>query len=99
MSDKTVLQDLHEQTAKIAWQELQRFFAQGVLLKVDQDHDLIKVAELFVHDDSKAVSELLDSGFVARCSDDDARKWQSENQVLWAVVAAPWVLVQENSSK
>lgn len=35
---------LNLETARIAWKELQRFFASGAALKVESDLDLVKVA-------------------------------------------------------
>lgn len=99
MDNKETIENLHQQTAKIEWKELQRFFAQGVLLKVKEQQDLIRVAGLFVEDNKQAVNKLLEAKQVVRCSDDDARKWQKINQLLWTVVAAPWVLVQEVSQQ
>ena len=96
-NDKTVA-DLHQQTAKIEWRELQRFFAQGLLLKVAKGQDLVQIASFFVDDNKKAVNKLIENKQLEHCTDDDARRWQKNNQVLWAVVAAPWVLVQEASS-
>jgi len=33
-----------------------------------------------------------------RADDVDARDWERRNPVLWAVVVAPWVLVQERTA-
>jgi hypothetical protein len=76
------------------WEQLQRHFARGVILKIDSDLDLIEVAMQFVRDDREGVAPLLDSGQVTPANDDDALKWHNEKAELWTVVAAPWVLVQ-----
>jgi hypothetical protein len=36
----------------------------------------------------------MDQGAVKRATDDDARQWHERQQDFWAVVTAPWVLVQ-----
>ena len=40
-------QELHLETARINWQELETHFARGVVIRVDSDLDLIEVASLF----------------------------------------------------
>ena len=37
----------------------------------------------------------IDSGEVAAVNDEQALIWYESNTELWAVVAAPWVLVQQ----
>ena len=45
MSPRTWLSDVFDaETAKIAWQELQRFFAQGLAIGVEPELDLVDVA-------------------------------------------------------
>ena len=85
---------LNGQTGKIGWQELQRHYARGVVLCVDNELDLIDVALHFIQDDQAAVKKLMDNGQLAAADDDDARNWHQSNTELWAVVIAPWVLVQ-----
>ena len=40
----------------------------------------------------------IDAGEVAPVSDQQALAWYEANEELWAVVAAPWVLVQHRTS-
>ncbi len=95
-SDEEILNaDLNLQTALVEWPEMARFFARGVLIKVEQSMSLIDVASSFVLDKTSQVSGWLGSGEVTLVSEDDARDWQSRKPLLWCVVAAPWVLVQE----
>lgn len=86
---------LNAQTGKIAWAELARYFAQGRLVCLAPGEDLLSVADAMVGDDAKAVERLTASGRLQRALDEDARRWQEEGTVFWAVVVAPWVLVQE----
>ncbi len=86
---------LNTETAKIAWAELQKPFARGAVVKVSPGLDLVEVATSFALDDKAAVESWMRSGLVGRLGDDDARDWQERDPTLWAVVVAPWVLVQE----
>ena len=86
---------LNAQTARIPWSELQRHFARGVLVVVASNEDLLEVAQLLVDDDSRAIAELAKGEKVRRALDDDARIWTESQPDFWAVVVAPWVLVQE----
>jgi hypothetical protein len=94
-SEEALHQQLNSETGKITWPELQRHFARGVVVKVGPELDLVAVAAKFVRDDKSAIETWLKNGSVARCSDEDARSWAQHNATFWAVVTAPWVLVQE----
>lgn len=90
-------QRLHQQTAQIAWRELQRFFAQGKVLQVDPGLDLVRVAIAIAKDDTATLKPLLAQQKVAAPDDDQARHWYKSDSVLWSVVVAPYVLVQERT--
>jgi hypothetical protein len=83
------------ETAKIPWQELQRFFAAGKVLCVTAELDLVDIACALQQDDVKSVQTWTESGQLAPASDDQAKHWISDDALLWAVVVKPWVLVQE----
>lgn len=86
---------LNGETARLAWQELQRHFARGVVIKVAPGLDLVEVATQFALDDKQAILNHLNTGAVASASAEDAIGWNERRSVFWAVVTAPWVLVQE----
>ena len=86
---------LNAQTGKLPWSELQRHFARGVVLLVAADLDLIETASRVIQDDKEKVQHWLDSGQLQRTDLNHARAWESSQPEFWAVVAAPWVLVQE----
>ncbi|MES2367302.1 MAG: DUF2288 domain-containing protein [Pseudomonadota bacterium] len=88
---------LNTETAQTEWTELQRFFAKGALVQVGSDLDLVDVAAHIACDDTVAVQEWMAAGKVAKLSDQTAADWQQRNPVLWAVVVAPWILVQERA--
>ena len=83
------------ETSRIAWKELQRFYASGAAVKVDARLDLVEVA-LQMHDDNKLQFEnWLKAGMVGKVTDNQASIWLAAETELWAVVVSPWVLVQE----
>jgi hypothetical protein len=86
---------LNLETARIPWTELQRFFARGVVNIVDADLDLVETAARCVENDSQTIQQLLEKGGVRQAEIEDARRWNESQSELWAVVVAPWVLVQE----
>jgi hypothetical protein len=88
-------QQLNTETARIGWSELQRHFARGVLIKVTADLDLVDVAARIAADDRDNVAVWLAEGRVAQATTDDAIAWQAGEASFWAVVTAPWVVVQE----
>jgi hypothetical protein len=94
-SDEALKQQLNMETGRIAWQELQRHYARGVLIKVASDLDLVDVAIKFVKDDKSTIETWLSNGSIARANDDDAKTWTQATAVFWAIVVAPWVLIQE----
>lgn len=86
---------LNGETGKLGWNELERHFARGVLVKVEPGLDLVEVAAAMIRDDKAAVESWLGSGRIARVSAEDAVAWNARRPEFWAVVTAPWVLVQE----
>ncbi|POR46215.1 hypothetical protein B0G62_12665 [Paraburkholderia eburnea] len=85
------------ETAKIDWQDLERFFAQGKLLSVARDLDLVSVAEAIASDDGTQVAQWLSAGHVERMQAETAADYAARKPELWAVVVSPWVCVQERS--
>ncbi|WP_153099743.1 DUF2288 domain-containing protein [Paraburkholderia hayleyella] len=83
------------ETAKIGWPELERFFAQGILLHVAHDLDLVSVAEAIASDHTGLVSQWLSTGQVTRLEAATAADFTARDPDLWAVVVSPWVCVQE----
>lgn len=86
---------LNAQTGRISWPELARWFARGLVVCVRSGEDLVAVAEMLIADDAEKVGKLYEDGLLHRALDEDAMRWQEENTEFWAVVVAPWVLVQE----
>jgi len=88
-------QRFHGETALINWRDLQRNFAQGNVLLITEELNLIEVATHFAEDDSTQIADLLKRGEISQPSNDEARNWYENQSELWAVVVAPFVLVQK----
>lgn len=93
----TLYAKLLGETAPITWQELQPFFARGALLWVDGALDLIEVALAVAEDDQVKVAGWLQAGQVAKVEEARAEDLLTRDPALWAVVVAPWVLIQERA--
>ncbi len=86
---------LNKETAKITWQELERHYASGAVIAVANGHDLIEVGCQLSLDNKEVVEQWLTAGVMAKVDDQQATQWFEQQATLWAVVVAPWVLVQE----
>jgi hypothetical protein len=87
--------EYHGQTACIPWRDLQLHYAHGSVVRVSPGLDLVEVAVQLGLDNTACFKAWIDEGRVARVSDTEALAWFEGEARLWAVVAAPWVLVQE----
>jgi hypothetical protein len=97
MSDPTEIlrAKLNTETAKVAWAELQRHHARGVVIYVAGEIDLIDVAVAMAQDAGADVGQWMQGGQVGKITDEQAKDWLTRDPDLWSVVVAPWVLVQE----
>jgi hypothetical protein len=86
---------LNLETARLAWPELERHFARGVVVCVKPGFDLVEAALAMAENRAAAVEAWLVDGTLTRAGMDDAQRWHAAQQVFWGVVVAPWVLVQE----
>ena len=87
------------QTARIPWQELQAHFAHGNVVQVASALDLVEVAVQLGLDNAAQFQAWIDRGDIAPVSDTDAGHWLERGATLWAVVAAPWILVQDRDAQ
>ena len=87
------------ETARISWAELQPYFARGALLWVSAELDLVAVAESLVEDDRTCVASWLESGQLAAVAAPLAEDLLQRDPELWAVVVAPWVVIQERNGR
>ena len=86
---------LNLETARLAWPELERHFARGVVVKIAPGTDLVDAALQFAENNAAQIEGWLAEGRVARAEFADAEDWHARQPRFWAVVVAPWVLVQE----
>jgi len=94
MNDNTLTSELLLETAQIPWRELQRFFASGNAISVDDSLDLIHVATQISNDNATQVKAWMEAGLVDAVKDSQAQTWYEQDVMLWALVIKPWVLVQ-----
>ena len=85
---------LNSETARIPWQDLQRYWARGQVVLVSAGLNLIDVGMALAADDTAAFERWMRAGEVGPVTEDQALEWAGSNPELWALVVAPWVLVQ-----
>lgn len=93
--ERLVRQEYHGQTARIAWHELQTYFASGRVIRVAPELSLVEVAVQLGLDNTAKFQQWIAAGDIGGVDDEQALNWHEANTELWAVVAAPWVLVQQ----
>lgn len=85
------------QTARINWHDLQTYYAHGNVISVEPELDLVEVAVQLGLDNAGQFQQWIADHRVAPVHDEQALAWYEANQELWAVVAPPWVLVQQRA--
>lgn len=88
--------NINLETSRIAWKELQRYFASGSAIFVSGALDLVEVAVQISKDNRAQVAQWMDAGQIARVSDAQAQAWYEADAEVWAVVVRPYVLVQSS---
>jgi len=89
---------LNLETGRITWKELGFFFARGRILQVIATMDLIEVASALANDEAQQVANWLTAHQLQVLPDATAKEWAIDDGNLWAVVVAPWVVVQQRSA-
>jgi hypothetical protein len=85
---------LNGETARIPWKELQRYFASGLVIQVNEELDLVEVATRVAKDDTVTVSQWMTENRLGKVDDEQAQAWLETDAQVWAVVVRPWILVQ-----
>lgn len=88
---------LNLETSRIHWHDLQTYFARGQVVRVAPELDLLEVATELAADNKSRFQQWMADGKVGDIPPDLAQAWYDNNAELWAVVIAPWVLVQDRS--
>lgn len=86
---------LNAETGQLEWRELERHFARGVVIRVAAGVDLLEVALAMARDDAATLRAWLADGRVVQAGAAEASLRHAGGGRFWAVVVAPWVLVQE----
>lgn len=94
-TDEELRNHFHGETSKLPWVDLEKHFARGVVFKVANGVDILDVAIVMSRDDKDTLKKWIDDSKLSGAEIDDAKKWHESSAVLWTVVVAPWVLVQE----
>jgi hypothetical protein len=89
---------VNRETARLPWTELLKHFAAGNVVWVANSLDLVDVAVRISHDDKANISQWMNSGLVAKVSDQQAQGWLESDAELWAVVVSPFILVQQEKA-
>jgi len=97
--DELLRAKLNMETSLISWLELQRHYAAGNVLHVSSELDLIEAAFQLAKDNKVIVAQWAQSETVKAVSDEQAKAWFNMKTELWAIVVAPWVLVQDRSNQ
>ena len=89
---------INQETSRIAWKELQRFFASGAVILVSSDLDMVEAAYQISEDNQLTVTQWMAEGKIGKVADAQALAWYKEDAEVWAVVVSPYVLVQKEKS-
>ncbi len=93
-NDDELRAKINLETARLAWSELERHFAQGTVVYVSEELDLIDVAVRISHDDKASIAAWMADGKVGKVTDLQAQTWAASEAVLWTSVVNPFILVQ-----
>lgn len=92
-----LLAKLNLETSRIGWRDLQTYYARGHVVRVESDLDLLDVAAELAADNTAQFQSWMADNLIGDVSPELAQNWYDHNTELWAVVVAPWVLVQDRN--
>ncbi|MES2016720.1 MAG: DUF2288 domain-containing protein [Pseudomonadota bacterium] len=93
-NDDELRAKINLETARLPWSELERHFAQGTVVYVSEELDLIDVAVRVSHDDKANIAAWMTDGKVGKVTDLQAQTWAASEAMLWTSVVSPFILVQ-----
>jgi len=94
LKDSELHDKINRETARVHWSELERHFAQGNVVYVSEDLDLVEAALRIAHDDKATITRWMGEGKLAKVTEVQAQTWLAADSLLWASVVSPFVLVQ-----
>ena len=93
-NDTELRTKINLETARLPWSELQRHFAQGNVIYVSEELDLVDVAVRISHDDKDNIVKWMNEGRLGKATDIQAETWAASEARLWTSVVHPFILVQ-----
>jgi hypothetical protein len=93
-NDTELRTKINLETARLSWAELERHFAQGTVVYVSEELDLVDVAVRISHDDKTSIAAWMAEGKVGKVTDVQAQTWAQSDAMLWTSVVNPFILVQ-----
>lgn len=97
--DTELRMKINMETARLPWSELLRHFAQGTVVYVSEELDLVDVAVRISHDDKDSIAKWMGEGKLGKVTDVQAQTWTASDAQLWTSVVSPFVLVQPEKKK
>ena len=85
LKDTELHDKINRETGRVTWSELERHFAHGIVIYVNEELDLVEVALRIAHDDKAAIARWMNDGKIAKVSDAQAQAWQAAEVQLWGV--------------
>jgi hypothetical protein len=98
-NDTELRAKINLETARLPWADLERHFAQGTVVYVSEELDLIDVAVRISHDDKTSIAAWMAEGKVGKVSDMQAQTWAQSDALLWTSVVNPFILVQPDKKE
>ena len=98
-NDTELRTKINRETARLPWAELERHYAQGSVIFVSPELDLVDVAVRISHDDKDSVTRWMADSKIGKVTDAQAQAWTEGQAVLWTSVVSPFVLVQQEKAK
>jgi hypothetical protein len=98
-NDTELRSKINRETARLPWAELERHFAQGTVVYVGPELDLVDVAVRISHDDKDSIARWMAAGQIGKVTDLQAQAWTEGQAELWTSVVSPFVLVQQEKAK
>jgi len=97
--DEELRAKINMETARLPWSELQRHFAQGTVIFVSEELDLVDVGVRISHDDKDSIARWMAEGKIGKVTDLQAQTWAESGARLWTSVISPFVLVQPDKQQ
>ncbi len=87
------------ETALISWRELEVHYARGSVIQVSAELDLVEAGLQLIQDSKTQFEAWLADNLIHSPETTDAAAWHAQDAQVWALVIAPWVLIQVPPAK